>query len=229
LRPYLPPEKLFVARNTIDLEPLLSQYDELAVQGKVAVRGRLGIRPDDAVIAFVGRLVPQKGTLLLIETFARIRAQRNATLLIIGKGPDQPAMEEYVAQHSVEDVRFLGPLPDKDAAPYLFAADVMLMPGYLGLVINQAFALGLPVVSRRNPIGVRYHSPEVEYVEHGRTGLLSDGDDAQSLAQAVHKVLADSDRFSRDAHEYARANLTKEAMVDGLEAAIEFAENHEAP
>jgi glycosyltransferase involved in cell wall biosynthesis len=223
LRPYLPDEKLFVARNTIDMDTLFAQYDALATQRKAAVRQDLGLAPDAAVMAFMGRLVPEKGTQLLLETFEHVRRDRPAALLVIGAGPEREAMEGYVTRQHLSDVHFLGPLPDDEAAPYLYAADVMLMPGYLGLVINHAFAFGLPVVSRRNPVGVNYHSPEVEYVQSGETGLLCEGDGAEALAAAVGTVLADQERFSTNAMNYARTYLRIDRMVDGLEGAIRYA------
>src|SRR3546814_15903003 len=51
-------------------------------------------------------------------------------------------------------------------------ADALVIPGYVGLAVNHAFAQGLPVVTRRHEL----HSPEVEYIEHGRNGLIVDGD-----------------------------------------------------
>ena len=99
----------------------------------------------------------------------------------------------------------------------------MLMPGYLGLVINHAFAFGLPVVSRRNPVGVQVHSPEVEYLKSGENGILKDGNGAEDLAAAVRTVLADQEHFSANAMDYARTYLRINRMVDGLEGAIRYA------
>lgn len=225
LRPYMPDDKLFVARNTIDIDTLSDQYDALTIQGKAAIRQALGLDPDAAVLLFIGRLVPEKGTQLLLETYAHIRRERAAALLVMGTGPEQEAMEAYVAQRDLPDVHFLGsiPLADERGAPYLYAADLMLVPGYLGLVINHAFAFGLPVVSRRNPVGTQFHSPEVEYLESGENGILTDGNSADDLAAAVHTVLANQARFSDHALTYARTHLRIDRMVDGLEGAIRYA------
>ena len=97
----------------------------------------------------------------------------------------------------------------------------MLMPGYLGLAVNHAFAFGLPVVSFRHPAGgVKFHSPEVEYVRSGETGLLCSGNSSEALAAGVREVLADRERYSANALAYAQEHLTLSSMVDGLEAAI---------
>jgi glycosyltransferase involved in cell wall biosynthesis len=124
-------------------------------------------------------------------------------LLVIGSGPEQGAMEARVAREQIDDVHFLGALPAwADSAPYLYAADLMLMPGYLGLAVNHAFAFGLPVVSQASPDpAIRFHSPEVAYVLPGENGLLAPFGDPAALLAAVERVLADRARFSQNAYE----------------------------
>ncbi len=136
-------------------------------------------------------------------------------------------MKARVAREALTDVHFLGALPAwADSAPYLFAADLMLMPGYLGLAVNHAFAFGLPVVSQATPDpAIRFHSPEVAFLQPGQNGLLARHDDPAALLEAVERVLADRMRFSKNAYDYARTHLTIDQMVDGLEAAIGFVEN----
>lgn len=226
LRPFLPEEKLFAARNTIDLEPMFRQHDALAEEGKKSVRKRLSIPEDAPVLIYLGRLIPEKGTSMLLDTFARLRKDSSAVLLIIGDGPERSPMESRIAAERLDDVRFLGPLSNDDAARYLFASDIMLMPGYLGLVINHAFAFGLPVVSMRSPAGIAAHSPEVEYLRSGENGLLVDGSSADDLNGGVRSVLADHSRYSANASSYARKYLTVDSMVDGLFGAIQHAASH---
>lgn len=223
LRPFLPDEKLFVARNTIDLGPMFWQHDVLAEEGKDSVRKRLSIPKDAPVLIYLGRLIPEKGTSMLLDTFARLRKDTAAVLLIIGDGPERQSMESRIAAEGLDGIRFLGPLSDDDAAPYLFASDIMLMPGYLGLVINHAFAFGLPVVSLRSPAGITAHSPEVEYVRSGENGLLVGGRTAGALFGGVQSVLADHPRYSANASAYARKHLTVDRMVEGLHGAIQHA------
>ena len=226
LRPFVPAERLFVARNTLDTDTLFALHDDLAAEGREAVRRRLDLPPDAPVIVFIGRLIKTKGTARLLDVFGALRAKRTASLLVIGSGPEQQAMEERVARERLDGVRFLGALPAwADSAPYLFAADLMLMPGYLGLAVNHAFAFGVPVVSQAAPApSIRFHSPEAAYVEPGANGLLARPDDPAAMLEAVEDVLADRARFSRNAYTYARTHLTLDQMVDGLETAIRFVE-----
>lgn len=225
LRPFVPERNLFVARNTMDLGPMFAQRDALAAEGKAAVRRRLSIPPEGPVLVYIGRLIREKGTDMLLETWGRLTQEAPGALLIIGDGPERAAMEEAVSARALQGVRFLGSLLQEEAGPWLYASDLMLMPGYLGLAVNHAFAFGLPVASFRYPEGggIKFHSPEVEYVRSGETGLLCSENTSAALAASVREVLADRERYSANALAYARAHLTLDRMVDGLEAAIRHA------
>ena len=226
LRPYIPDERLFVARNTLDTDALFALREKLMAEGRTNVRHRLGLPAEAPVLVFIGRLIKTKGTDRLLDVFKALRTRHAAHLLIIGAGPEQGAMEERIARETIEGAHFLGAMPDwADSAPYLFAADVMLMPGYLGLAVNHAFAFGVPVVSQQSPDPtLRFHSPEVAFLQHGENGLLAQSNNTSALLDAVEQVLADHARYARNAYDYARHTLTIDLMVEGLEAAIRYAE-----
>jgi glycosyltransferase involved in cell wall biosynthesis len=229
LRPYVPAERLFVARNTLDTDVLFRLHDALAREGRPAVRRRLGLPEDAAVLLFIGRLVAAKGAAELLEVYHAVRQRQAAALVVIGDGPERGALEARVAREGVPDVHFTGALTRWEAsAPYLYAADVMVQPGPLGLSVNHAFALGLPVVSRRAPAGQRFHGPEAEFVVPGSNGMLADPSDLGALVEAVHHVLDHQARFSEAAHRYAREHLTIDRMVDGLVDAITYAQARRA-
>ncbi len=225
LRPYIPEERLFVARNTLDMDLLFSLHDRLAAEGKPAVRQRLKLPPETPVLLFIGRLLPQKGLNLLLKTFATLRATDYAALVIIGDGPERAALEQHIADQAIPDVRLLGPLTDwADSAPYLYAADVMVNPGALGLSVNHAFAFGVPVVSCQSAPGGAGHGPEVAYVIHGKNGMLCAPNDVAALRNGIEHVLTNQSAFSTYARHYARTHLTLPIMMEGLVRAIQFAE-----
>ena len=65
--------------------------------------------------------------------------------------------------------RFLGQVQDSDALGRIFrASDAVVIPGYVGLAVNHAFAHGLPVITCQSEL----HSPEIDYVEPGINGLI---------------------------------------------------------
>lgn len=217
--------RIFTAPNTLDMDTLSALREGLEKEGRPSVRRRLNLPEAAPVIVFLGRLVRQKGTDMLLRTFGLLRQRCQAQLVVMGSGPEQQAMRRHVANAGMDGVRFLGSVPDwQGSAPYLYAADVLLNPGYLGLSINHAFAFGLPVVSQLPPkAGIRFHSPEIAYLIPGENGELAAPADPEALANAVELVLARRESYARNALRYAREHLTLDRMVDGLEAAIRFA------
>ncbi|NNE36439.1 MAG: glycosyltransferase, partial [Rhodothermales bacterium] len=138
------PSKLFVAQNTLDTRELFARYDDLSKESRTKVRRRLNLDDDHSILVFVGQLVKRKGTRELLEVFRRIQSDMPASLLVIGDGPDKQAMMDIVTEAGQENVHFLGSLPlIDDSAPYIFASDVTVIPGYVGLVATHSLGLGV--------------------------------------------------------------------------------------
>ncbi len=225
LRSHVDPARVFVAPNTLDTALLLDLYEDLQRTGRDRVRQRLGLGVGAPVVAFLGRLIKAKGTGLLLEAFEILRQRHpHATLVVIGDGPERTAMQERAKE--LDGIMMLGALTDwGDSAPYLYAADLLLNPGYLGLSINHAFALGLPVVSQQSPSPhTRYHSPEIAYLRPGDNGELSPYGNVTAMADAVDRILADQGRYAHNALDFARTHLGLHTMVDGLVKAVTYAE-----
>lgn len=219
--------RIVTARNTLDTAALFSVYDRLSIEGKQSVRSRLGLHPDALTIVYIGRLIEDKGVDLLLDVLLRVQEKRTAQLILIGDGSRREELMRRTLAERISSVHFVGAITDlADSAPHIFAADVMLVPGYLGLQVNHAFALGVPIVSRV-ALGLgRYHSPEVDFIENGRNGLLVDAPNPDVFAEAVLTVAAD-DSYGREAHAFARSHLNIEQMVGGLERAVHILEQRD--
>lgn len=226
LAEHVPSDRLFTARNTLDIRPLLRLRELLETEGKPAVRRRLGLSVEAPVVTYIGRLIPQKRLDLLLDTYSILLRHGPVSLVIVGDGPEKPALEARIERENWTDVRLTGAITGQArSAPYLFASDVMVCPGYVGLAVNHAFALGLPVVTHASPKpGIRHHSPEVTYLKHGHNGLMVPHGSVPALADAVQDILADQAQYSARALSYARTHLDMSTMVDGLVKAVRFAE-----
>ncbi len=225
LAPHMERPRIFTAPNTLDMDALATLRKGLEEEGRPSVRRRLNLPEAAPIVVFLGRLIRRKGTDMLLRAFGLLRQRCQAQLVVMGSGPEERAMRRHVAKAGMDGVRFLGSVPDwQSSAPYLFAGDVLLNPGYLGLSINHAFAFGLPVVSQRPPkAGVRFHSPEIAYLIPGENGELAAPANPAALADAVELVLARRESYAQNALRYAREHLALDRMVGGLEAAIRFA------
>ncbi len=225
LQPHVDPARLFAAPNTLDTGQLLTLRAALERSGRRAIRQRLELHTDAPVFVYLGRLIRAKGTKMLLDTFAQLRKRHaGAELVVIGEGPDRELFESKARKSG--GIRLLGAITDWEAsAPYLYAADLLLNPGYLGLSINHAFALGLPVVSQASPDPrIRYHSPEIDYLTPGENGLLTPYGSVEAMAEAATKILNDRERFAGNALAFARARLGLDVMLDGILRAVAFAE-----
>lgn len=221
---HVDPERLFVARNTLDTGPIAELRREFAATGVTRLRRDLGLERS-RYLSFVGRLEERKKPWVLLDVHEALRRDEglDVGLLVVGDGPLRPALEDRADRRGLDDVHFVGAKYGREAAKYLFASDVMVMPGWLGLAVVHAFALGVPVVTQRGGPGLLGHPPEAGYVRDGENGFMTPEGDLAILVEAVGRVLDGREEFSRSAAAFADENLSLEGMVDGFREAVRFA------
>jgi glycosyltransferase involved in cell wall biosynthesis len=177
----MPPERVHVAylgRDATSFQP----SNELSS----AARRALQLPARGLVAGVLGRLDRQKGQMEFLEAIAAIRTKiPKGTFLIAGdETKDDPGMREKLIARALalgisDRVRFLP--PTNDVPSFLAALDVFLMPSYsetYGLVLIEAMAMGLPVIST-NSGGV----PEL--VRNGVDGLIVEPKNVPQLAEAI--------------------------------------------
>jgi glycosyltransferase involved in cell wall biosynthesis len=107
-------------------------------------RSELGLWPSERVVGAVGRLEPCQRFDVLLRAMAGL----DATLLLIGEGPERAALERVATRLGLADrVRFAGEVAD--LRPMLCAMDALAAPAHaegFGLPVVEALACGLPAV-----------------------------------------------------------------------------------
>jgi len=171
----MPAEKVRVHHTGVDTGRF-APVDRAAAKAALGVAGPL--------VVTAGALIPRKGQDLAIAAVARLP---DATLILVGDGPDRPMLERLVRELKIESrVRFLGRLTHEEVAGLLAAADVMLLPSEsegLANVWVEAMACGTPVVTT-DAGGAR---EAIAVPEGGRIVAREVG----ALAEAVREVLAE--------------------------------------
>jgi len=170
------------------------------------------------IVFSAGRLVPKKGFDTAIRAMELVvDALPDARLLIAGNGPEEDRLRTLTRQLNLRDhVRFLGPIPHHDLRRYYNLADVFLMAGHevpgdvegFGLVYLEANACGTPVIGSRVG-GV----PDA--IQHEQTGLLVPPRSPDATAQAVLRLLRDSE-LARRLGEQGRQRVLTEATWDHI-------------
>jgi glycosyltransferase EpsF len=127
-----------------------SRFTEVPVD-PVDFRRRLGFFPEARILLFVGRMVPYKNPLFIVEILDRLAAEQKVVAVFAGAGELQDAVAEQAKQRGLSDrVRVLGFCAD---VPGLMVnSDMLLWPSIedpkegLGLGIIEAQAAGLPIL-----------------------------------------------------------------------------------
>ena len=136
-----------------------------------------------AYALYLGKLAPNKGTGYLIPAITK--AQLDWPLVIVGDGPERPAIER-AARRSGRRVEFHGWLPKDEAARWLAHASMLIFPSRgpesLSRVLIEASALGVPIAAMVTG-GTR------DIIEPDVTGLLSSS--PEGLASDIRRLRHD--------------------------------------
>lgn len=167
-------------------------------------RERNGISPERPVLVHVGRIAFEKNIDFLLRVLVAVKAQVPEVLLLVaGEGPARRPLQAMAEQLGLaEQVRFLGYLSRNGPLEDCYSAgDVFIFASRTetqGLVVLEALALGIPVVSTA-VMGTR------EVLVEGRGSLIADEDEADFAAKVV-RLLRDPAlrrQLGRAAHHYA--------------------------
>lgn len=167
----------------------------------------LGIDPRTKLVAFVGRLSPEKQPHLLVEAMAKLP---EAHLVIVGDGPLRGEVAALAARRGV-CAHFLG-FRD-DVRQLLAGVDVLAMPSAresFGIVLVEALAAGTPIVAFAVG-GV----PEV--VSHGIDGYLVSPGHVAGMTDRLRAVLNEPAAMS-EAARHSAARFSAEAMTQATAA-----------
>jgi 1,2-diacylglycerol 3-alpha-glucosyltransferase len=206
----------------IDVIPTGLDLRQLTGGDGARFRAQHGIPPDRPVVLTVGRVAYEKNVEFLLAVLARVRpAIPDVLLVIAGEGPALAALQRTVEEAGLSaNVRFVGyldrsgPLLDcyRAANAFVFASRTETQ----GLVLLEAMALGVPVVSTA-VLGTRF-------VLEGARGAIVVDEDEMRFAAAVEMVLADRKlqrSLAAEAREFVQQRWSSIEMAKRLLALYE--------
>lgn len=165
----VPGSKITAVDNAVDTSEIRDHVRGFSLADRISKRESLGIQLSAPVGIFCGMLDKVKGIPFLIETCKTIRARTpDFHQILVGGGPEQSSVEAAV--RGLPWIHVTGPRFAQEKSELIAISDAFLMPGRVGLVILDAFAGGLPLLSTR----LKIHGPEMEYLEEGVNGLVSE-------------------------------------------------------
>lgn len=193
-----PPEKLMVAHNGVDPGLFETRL------GTAEARRLAGLPEGRPIALYAGRVNAQKG---LDQLLAMARAAPDILFVLVGSEGEGPIEREAAGLANVRIFPWQRP---QSLPPFLFAADVLLIPPssaplvehgncVLPLKVFSYLAAGRPIVAPRSP-------DTVGLLVHEETALLGPPDDVDAAVASVRRLLADAalaDRLAQGANDTA--------------------------
>ncbi|WP_336709074.1 MULTISPECIES: lipopolysaccharide N-acetylglucosaminyltransferase [unclassified Cedecea] len=189
----LPKADIKVVANGIDLDVYQSAYTPVS-------KADLGISENDKVLFYAGRIVPDKGILLLMQAFEKLaREHDDMKLVVVGDHLEVNKADNGAYQREVREIAerlqgrciMLGSIAPENMHRYYPLADLVVIPSQFQepfcMVAIEAMGAGKPVlVSTRGGM--------VEFVREKETGFhLREPMTADSIAQDIMSTLQSPD------------------------------------
>ena len=160
-------------------------------QARAALSDELGLRDDERIILYVGRIEPLKGIDILLRALPMLECDDPVRALIVGGNPGNDAelerLKSLASELGIADaVTFTGSVPQSSLPAYYSAADVFTLPSHsesFGLAPLEAMACRVPVVVSRVG-GLK------TFVTSGENGYLVPWRCPESFAQRFDTLLA---------------------------------------
>jgi glycosyltransferase involved in cell wall biosynthesis len=136
------------------------------------------------VIVACGRLVEQKGFNILVEAMSNVTD--DIKLILIGEGEKRAELENQIKQLQLDTrIELVG--YKRNPFCYMSKADAFIMPSLwegFGIILVEALAVGIPVISSDCPSGPRM------ILKDGECGILVPTGNPHALADSINKLLS---------------------------------------
>lgn len=156
-------------------------------QNKALIRKELGLLESKKTVLSIGQFIPRKGFDILLNIWDQF--DYSCQLVIIGGGIEKEKYKEIIQSKKYKNVHLLEYKPQDIIFKYYLAADVFVLPtreDIWGLVINEAMAHGLPVISTGKCIAA------CELVQNKINGYIVPINDSKALSNALSNIWHDN-------------------------------------
>ena len=210
----IPEDVIFTAPNAVDNDFFAGAAKAARAQAE-NLRANLGL--PERYFLFVGRLIPDKGVLLLLDAYAGLgeSLRREVGLVLAGEGQARAQCEDRAGKILTGRVVFSGFLHREELAVHYALAECLVFPTFSdtwGLVVNEAMACGLPVIVSD------VAGAGLDLVRGGWNGKVVSVGELDGLVSAMRELAGDSanrEKMARNSTEQI-AKYTAQHWADGF-------------
>ena len=163
------------------------------------VRASLHAAPGDMLLITTSRLVHKNAIDVVIRALPHLPAQ--VKFIVLGDGPDEQMLTALAQELAVTDrVSFLGKVAHAKLPDYLHSCDIFIRPSRsegMGNSFIEAMAAGLPVIATQEGGITDFLFDAKRDSSVPPTGFAVERDNAEDIARAVERILADPDATRR--------------------------------
>ncbi len=148
------------------------------------IRSFFGIKKEEFVLLFVGRLAKEKRIFDLLDAYNKVDKD-NKKLFFVGDGPLLDQAKKYVEDLNIKGVYFAGFQPRENLSNFYILADALVLPSYWeawGMVVNEAMCFGLPVIASDKVGAV----PDLVF--NNQNGFIFPVGDIKCLSECIKKL-----------------------------------------
>lgn len=192
----MPSDKFIVLRNCIDVKRF---SNELNFDEKRKLKEKYGIKDNEKILLFTGRITPEKGVKELVESLKNISNQ-NYKLLILGSALNELKTKtkyqeeiENIVQTISSKVIFTGFIKYEEINKFYSIADIAVLPSIWDdpapLTVIESLVSGLPIITT-NSGGIP------EYATNGSAIIIERNKDlVENLSKSINLLLNDETKL----------------------------------
>lgn len=178
-------DKLITIHNPVE--------ERIAGRSAEEVRAELGVAENDILIVHVGRMIPERDQITILEGVFELRKSfPSVQLVMIGEGPKRADLELSVRTMGlVDSVRFIG--NSNQIGDYLEAADI-----YVNSTRDEGFGIAVvEAMLSKIPVVLSDCGAHPELIVSGKSGLLYEAGNSHALAVQLGHLVGDPDLRQR--------------------------------
>jgi glycosyltransferase involved in cell wall biosynthesis len=215
----VPADKAFVATNVGDVKKFLKLSGDL-IASPAEARASLAL-PERFTVLYTGTLDRNKNPDMILA-LAKVCDPDEFNFVLLGSGQMLEELRTRVVREQLSNVYLPGRISAK-LALYYRASDVLVIPGRGGIIISEAMAFGIPVVT------FQADGTEYDLVRDRETGfhlLKGDLDDFRTAIETLQQNPAESLKMGKTGRQLVEKYFATDNMVTQIKKAARYAHDH---